>query len=147
MRTPALASAALLLSGCITLTSIDNHAKPPAEWPELQEVVQVESFMRVQQICRTAPFLLVGVYSRACTIPVLPYGAYIIVTYDPNDTETMAHERLHGKGYGHGSDNWPNEVIAYWRSQGWKPGDTPLHFDVLRYDPQQNETVKVTGIQ
>lgn len=143
MRLIGAVLAALALSGCITLTSIDHHVAPPAEWPSaLKEVVQVESFMRVQEICRTAPFLILGVYSRACTIPVFPYGAYIIVTYDPDDSDTMAHERLHGQGYSHPGSDWASEVIDFWKANGWHPGDAFKPAAVLRYDPQQKETVK-----
>lgn len=103
-----LLAATVLLAGCAT--TIDLSRRPPADWPQLEVVVQRVSEAEVKRICANEN-LLIG---YACTAVYFDTRKCFIYLAS-SDPEVLAHERLHCLGYDHPGESTMRNAWTRWR--------------------------------
>lgn len=96
-----------VLAAC---TTIDVHRAPPADWPVLEERIEVVGWVELQRLC-TLNFMCTGTFwirfdLGICTIYVLSL----------NDRYAIEHERKHCRGYDHPGSNLLSEGWQKWKS-------------------------------
>lgn len=100
-------SALLFLSGCATY--IDKHTAPPVDWPNLTVRVHHGDGGEIIQRCyRYLPLwlkLLGGLPLGCALVDFERNECTIFVRGDYPDRAVLEHEKMHCKGYDHGTDS------------------------------------------
>lgn len=101
---------ALLLTGC---TVVNEHRKPPSDWPELTVTVEEHGFWQTQEKCgrNAAEVLLIGPMLGCAYINFDEMRCRIYLWLN----SVLGHELLHCRGYDHYGSS---DLRDYWET--WK---------------------------